>query len=76
MTKYELATIIGARMEQLAFGAASTLSKEQLEGLHSVRDIAWKELRLKCIPMYVTRTLPNHQTERIDANHLMIVNYS
>ena len=73
MTKYELATLLGARMEQLALGAPSTLSKERLEELHTVQEIAKEELRTKCIPLIVTRSLPNSSEEEWNANELACV---
>jgi DNA-directed RNA polymerase subunit K/omega len=76
MTKYELAALLGTRMEQLALGAPSTLPKEELEKLHNVQDIAKEELRTKRIPLVVTRSLPNTSLEDWNANDLACVNSS
>lgn len=73
MTKYEHAALIGVRMEQLAFGAPSTLSEEELQGFRNVQDIAREELRRKRIPLTVTRSLPNASSEEWSANDLSSV---
>lgn len=62
MTKYEATTLVGVRMEQLALGAPSTLPAEVLETMANVRDIAREELRRKCIPLLVTRTMSDNST--------------
>lgn len=73
MTKYEHAALIGVRMEQLAFGAPSTLTEEELRGLKGVQAIAKEEMRLKRIPLTVTRSLPNSFAEEWSANDLSSV---
>jgi DNA-directed RNA polymerase subunit K/omega len=73
MTKYEHTALIGVRMEQLAFGAPTTLSAEELQGLRGVQEIAREEMRLKRIPLTVTRSLPNSSSEEWSANDLSSV---
>jgi len=71
MSKYEMTTLIGVRMEQLAFGAPSTLPKDTLQTLTSIREIAREELRQKRIPLLVTRQLTNNTTQQWSANDMI-----
>jgi len=70
MTKYEATTLVGVRMEQLALGAPSTLPAEVLETMKDVREIARDELRRKCIPLLVTRTMNDNTTRTWRANDM------
>lgn len=68
LTKYEKTSMMGVRIEQLAQGAPSTLSDDELQGLETVEAICEKELALKKIPFIVLRTLPSGKQEiyRVD----------
>lgn len=70
ITKYEATTLVGVRMEQLALGAPSTLPAEVLENMKDVRAIAREELRRKCIPLLVTRTMNDNTTRTWRANDM------
>jgi DNA-directed RNA polymerase subunit K/omega len=63
MTKYEKTTVVGVRMEQLAFGAPSTLDRETLKKMAGVKEIAQEELNQKKIPFMLCRTLPDKSEE-------------
>jgi DNA-directed RNA polymerase I, II, and III subunit RPABC2 len=65
LTKYELTGLIGMRVEQLNRGALPTVD---VGDLTNVRDIAYKELREKKMPLMVSRPLPGGQIEilRVD----------
>tara|TARA_Y100000389_G_scaffold186685_1_gene207306 strand:- start:4501 stop:4815 length:315 start_codon:yes stop_codon:yes gene_type:complete len=75
MTKYEKTSIVGVRMEQLAYGAASTLSVEELKKLKNIKDIANEELRQKKIPFMLLRTLPNKSQEYWRISDMIIPHY-
>jgi DNA-directed RNA polymerase subunit K/omega len=74
MTIYERTSIIGMRAEQLAHGAESTLSVEQLIGLSNVIDIAKKEFDIHVIPMAIIRTMPNGDKKYLDPDHMEVLN--
>jgi DNA-directed RNA polymerase subunit K/omega len=57
MTLYEKTTLIGTRMHQLANNAPTTLSEDELGDISNIRDIAEKELRLKKIPLMISRPI-------------------
>ena len=67
LTKYEKATIVGMRMEQLARGAQSLLeigddsakAKETKRTPFDPYEIALQELMERKIPFMVARTMPN-----------------
>lgn len=74
LTKYEKASIVGMRMEQLARGAQSLLEigknannkdkdKETKRALFDPYEIALQELMERKIPFMIARTLPNGQRE-------------
>lgn len=63
LTKYEKTAMMGVRIEQLAQGAPSTLSDDELKGLQTVEAICEKELATKKIPFLVLRTLPSGKQE-------------
>jgi DNA-directed RNA polymerase subunit K/omega len=75
MTKYEKTSIVGVRMEQLAYGAASTLSVEELKKFKNIKDIANEELRQKKIPFMLLRTLPNKSQEYWRIGDMIIPHY-
>lgn len=75
MTKYERTSIVGVRMEQLAYGAPSTLSIEQLKKYKNIKDIANEELNQKKIPFMLLRTLPNKSQEYWRISDMIIPNY-
>ena len=63
LTKYEKTTIIGVRIEQLAYGSSSTLSEEDKKTCKNITEIAEKELALGVIPFMICRHLPNRTEE-------------
>ena len=75
MTKYEKTSIVGVRMEQLAYGAPSTLSTEQLKKFNNIKDIANEELHQKKIPFMLLRTLPNKSQEYWRISDMIIPHY-
>lgn len=75
MTKYEKTSIVGVRMEQLAYGAVSTLSVEELKKYKNIKDIVHEELRQKKIPFMLLRTLPNKSQEYWRISDMIIPNY-
>jgi DNA-directed RNA polymerase subunit K/omega len=60
LSKYELAKVIGMRMEQIARGGKSTIDTT---GLTTVREIAFNELKEKKLPFMISRSLPNGKKE-------------
>ena len=72
MTKFEKTSIIGIRMEQLAFGSSSTLSEDELNKCKDIREIAEMELQTKKIPFLISRQLPNKETEQWNIKDLII----
>ncbi len=60
MTKYEVARVIGVRMEQLSRGAKPNISTK---GLYSIREIAEEELKQRKTPFIIRRPLPNNTFE-------------
>lgn len=75
MTKYEKTSIVGVRMEQLAYGAPSTLSIEELKKYKNIKDIAHEELHQKKIPFLLLRTLPNKSQEYWRISDMIIPYY-
>jgi len=63
LSKYEKAKILGLRIQQLSTGANTTLLKEEYIDLKSNIEIAEKELKLKKIPLIISRRLPNNKRE-------------
>lgn len=55
MSIYEKTSILGLRLSQLANGAASTLSKKDLNTCKNIKDIARLELDQKVIPLKIVR---------------------
>lgn len=73
MTKYERTMLIGVRMEQLSFGAASALSAEVLSTKRTIREIAEEELRTRCIPLKLLRTLSDGSTEELTTSQMRVL---
>jgi len=63
LTKYEKTTIVGVRIEQLAYGSPSTLSDEDKKSCKNITEIAEKELSLGIVPFMICRNLPNRTEE-------------
>jgi DNA-directed RNA polymerase subunit K/omega len=55
MSIYEKTSLLGLRMSQLANGAPSTLSKNDLETCKNEKEIARLELEKKVIPLKIVR---------------------
>tara|TARA_Y100000389_G_C17425582_1_gene499336 strand:+ start:514 stop:810 length:297 start_codon:yes stop_codon:yes gene_type:complete len=72
LTKYERTTIIGVRIEQLAYGSPSTLSDEDKVSCKNITEIAEKELVLGVIPFMICRNLPNRTEEYWKLKDLII----
>jgi DNA-directed RNA polymerase I, II, and III subunit RPABC2 len=60
MTKYEVARVIGVRIEQLSRGAKPNVSTK---GLYSICEIAEEELKQRKTPFIIKRPLPNNTFE-------------
>ena len=54
--KFEKARIIGARLQQLAYGAEP---KVNTENLHDINEIVLEELKQRKIPFIIRRSMPN-----------------
>lgn len=72
LTKYEKTSIIGVRIEQLAYGSQSTLDEETIKSCKTLTDIAEKELALGVIPFMICRNLPNRIEEYWKVSDLII----
>lgn len=80
MTKFELAKILGQRMEQLARGAPTLIdvSKENFGGLanhEKFKRIAELEIRQRVLPFMIGRTLPNGAKEYWKLSDMIIPGY-
>ena len=62
LNRYEKASVLSLRMEQLVRGAPPCVDAEGL-GLKTMQDIAVKELELRRLPFIIVRTLPNDDKE-------------
>jgi DNA-directed RNA polymerase subunit K/omega len=58
ITRFEAASALGVREEQIAQGAPSVLSNEELETLYSPQEIAAREMETRKMPFMFLRTLP------------------
>ena len=56
LSKFEKARIIGARLQQLAYGAQPKINAENL---HNINDIVLEELKQRKIPFIIRRSMPN-----------------
>lgn len=63
LSVYEKTSMIGLRLSQLAHGAKSVLSPEQLENCTNLKEIVSKEFEMRSIPLMVKRVLPNNKIE-------------
>lgn len=74
LTKYEVASLIGVRVEQLAFGSPSLLNEEELQSCsNNIEAIATLELKLKKLPFKIARTLPNNTQEILSIKNLIVI---
>ena len=74
LTKYEVASLIGVRLEQLSFGSPSLLSEEELRSCsNDIEAIAKLELELKKLPFKIARTLPNKKEEILSINTMTVI---
>lgn len=75
MTKFELASVLGVREEQIAQGSPSVLTNEEMANMTSPRMVAERELLEKKLPFMVLRTLPSGKQElwRIQDLHILTV---
>lgn len=62
MSRYELAKVIGMRLEQLARGAPPYIDVNKHK-VKNIREIALLELKHKKLPFLISRTLPNGNKE-------------
>jgi DNA-directed RNA polymerase subunit K/omega len=74
LTKYEKTTLIGVRIEQLAYGSPTTLDEEQKNKCRDITEMAEKELELGVIPFMIYRHLPNRTEEYWKINDLIVTN--
>jgi DNA-directed RNA polymerase subunit K/omega len=74
LTKYEKTQVMGVRMEQLAYGAPTTLSKEVEKTCNSVKEVAELEFKLNKIPMIICRHLPNKNKEYWSLEEMITTN--
>ena len=63
LTKYEVASLIGVRIEQLSFGSPSLLDEDDLKSCSNLQEIAELELKKNLLPFKISRTLPNNSEE-------------
>lgn len=80
MTKYELAKIIGLRMEQLAHDAPTLvdISKLNLENLTShekYKTIVDIEIKERILPFIIARSMPNGDKEYWKLSDMIIPGY-
>lgn len=73
LTKYEMASLIGVRIEQLSFGSPSLLDQESLKSCATLEDIATLELKQKKLPFRILRTLPNNVEVGIQLADLAVI---
>jgi DNA-directed RNA polymerase I, II, and III subunit RPABC2 len=60
LTRYERASVIGTRMEQLQHGARPFVD---VDGIRDVRAIALRELQERKLPFIIARKLPDGRKE-------------
>jgi DNA-directed RNA polymerase subunit K/omega len=63
ITKFEIASVKGLRLEQLSNGAPTMLTDDEANGLTDIKMILEKEFKLYKIPFMIMRTLPNNEKE-------------
>ena len=74
LTKFEKTSIIGARIEQLAYGSPTTLKEDDAKKCSNITEIAELELKKKVIPFMICRHLPNRTEEYWKIEDLIINN--
>ena len=72
LTKYEKNFILGFRTQQIINGSVILIDINTLKD-KSAYSIAQEELRLKCMPFKIKRTLPNGKVEIWDISELIIL---
>ena len=72
LTKYEKTSIVGVRIEQLAYGSPTTLSVEDAKKCKNITEIAEMELSKGVIPFMICRNLPNRTEEYWKVEDLII----
>lgn len=70
LTRYERASIIGRRMEQLQHGARPFVDVDPSQST-DVRSIALRELNERKLPFEVLRKLPDGRCEKWPLNELL-----
>lgn len=73
LTKYEVASLIGVRIEQLSFGSPSLLDEEDLKSCSNLQEIAELELKKKLLPFKISRTLPNNSEQILYLKDMIII---
>lgn len=69
MTKFEFASIVGKRLEQVARGGQVYVDDA---GVKNIRDIVIMELKQKRIPFIVARTIPTGVKEYFKVEDLVV----
>lgn len=72
MSKFEYASIVGKRLEQVARGSQIYVDDTNMT---DIRMIVLEELRLKRIPFMIARTLPNGVKEYFKVSDLVIYEF-
>jgi len=67
LTKYEFVRIYGDRTQQIILGAKPMLKK--YKGL-SPKEIVLEEIKMKTVPFFIERELPNGNIEKWSLNEL------
>lgn len=73
LTKYEVASLIGVRIEQLSFGSPSLLDEDDLKSCSNLQEIAELELKKKLLPFKISRTLPNNSEEILHLKDMIVI---
>lgn len=73
LTPYDKTCIIGNRLSQIANGAKSVLSVDELKKCKTVKDVVYMELNTRKIPFMIKRVLPNGDVVelKIDENTII-----
>ena len=73
LTKYEVASLIGVRIEQLSFGSPSLLDEDDLKSCSNLQEIAELELKKNLLPFKISRTLPNNSEEILHLKDMIVI---
>lgn len=73
LTKFEMASVLGVREEQIAQGSPSVLTNEEMVEMTSSRMVAERELQLKKLPFMILRTMPSGKQELWRLHDLHVV---